>query len=70
MNDNSGFNQISKLSNTHAAGGTARTDTSPEGFLFDQGGHVVFSHSKFFDDMLSEGARKSRDENYFNYGSL
>eukprot|EP00042_Codosiga_hollandica_P042671 m.394984 g.394984 ORF g.394984 m.394984 type:complete len:539 (+) comp56382_c0_seq2:434-2050(+) len=35
------------------AGGSARTDTTPEGFCFDQGGHVIYSHSKYFDDLLN-----------------
>ena len=37
---------------TELPGGSARTDMTPEGFAFDQGGHVVFSHSKYFDDLL------------------
>ena len=36
-------------------GGNARTDSTPEGFFFDQGGHVVFSHSKYFDDLITTG---------------
>ncbi len=34
------------------AGGLACTDTTAEGFLFDMGGHVIFSHYKYFDDLL------------------
>ena len=34
------------------AGGLASTDTTPEGFLFDVGGHVIFSHYAFFDNLL------------------
>ncbi|PYI00742.1 hypothetical protein BO78DRAFT_434180 [Aspergillus sclerotiicarbonarius CBS 121057] len=30
-------------------GGLASNDTTPEGFLFDVGGHVIFSHYKYFD---------------------
>jgi len=37
---------------TKQAGGNSRTDTTPEGFFFDQGGHVVFSHSKYFDELI------------------
>lgn len=33
-------------------GGLARTLETPEGFLFDYGGHVMFSHFAFFDDLL------------------
>ena len=34
------------------AGGLACTDVTPEGFLFDMGGHVIFSHYKYFDELL------------------
>lgn len=36
------------------AGGLACTDCTPEGFLFDMGGHVIFSHFQYFDDLLDE----------------
>lgn len=36
------------------AGGLACTDVTPEGFLFDMGGHVIFSHYQYFDDLLDE----------------
>lgn len=34
-------------------GGLSQTDTTPEGFLFDMGGHVIFSHYAYFDDLLN-----------------
>jgi len=34
------------------AGGLAMTDVTPEGFLFDMGGHVIFSHYDYFDQLL------------------
>ena len=34
------------------AGGLACTDVTPEGFLFDMGGHVIFSHYNYFDELL------------------
>ena len=41
---------------THAqaeeAGGLACTDITPEGFLFDMGGHVIFSHWDYFDQVI------------------
>lgn len=37
------------------AGGLACTDVTPEGFLFDMGGHVIFSHYQYFDDLLDAG---------------
>lgn len=42
-------------------GGLASTDTTPEGFLFDVGGHVIFSHYKYFDDVLDEALPKQTD---------
>ena len=33
------------------AGGLACTDVTPEGFLFDMGGHVIFSHWDYFDQV-------------------
>lgn len=35
-----------------SAGGLACTDTTPEGFLYDMGGHVIFSHYQYFDELL------------------
>lgn len=35
------------------AGGLACTDVTPEGFLFDMGGHVIFSHYQYFDELLN-----------------
>lgn len=34
------------------AGGLACTDVTPEGFLFDMGGHVIFSHYDYFDELI------------------
>ncbi len=34
------------------AGGLACTDITPEGFLFDMGGHVIFSHWNYFDQLI------------------
>ena len=41
------------------AGGLAYTTVTPEGFLFDTGGHVIFSHYQFFDDLLDAAAGSS-----------
>uniref|UniRef100_A0A098DX86 Amine oxidase domain-containing protein n=5 Tax=Fusarium sambucinum species complex TaxID=569360 RepID=A0A098DX86_GIBZE len=43
------------------AGGLASTDTTPEGFLYDVGGHVIFSHYKYFDDCIDEALPKDDD---------
>ncbi|CAL00462.1 uncharacterized protein An16g02380 [Aspergillus niger] len=42
-------------------GGLASTDITPEGFLSDVGGHVIFSHYKYFDDCLHEALPKTED---------
>ena len=34
------------------AGGLACMDVTPEGFLFDMGGHVIFSHYKYFNELI------------------
>ncbi|KAL7798157.1 FAD/NAD(P)-binding domain-containing protein [Trichoderma ceciliae] len=43
------------------AGGLAGTDVTPEGFLYDVGGHVIFSHYKYFDDCLDEALPRESD---------
>ncbi|ATY65756.1 UDP-galactopyranose mutase [Cordyceps militaris] len=43
------------------AGGLASTDVTPEGFLYDVGGHVIFSHYKYFDDCIDEALPKDDD---------
>ena len=40
------------IDSTPGPGGLACTDTTDEGFLFDMGGHVVFSHYKYFDQLI------------------
>ncbi|WFD29855.1 hypothetical protein MSPP1_000869 [Malassezia sp. CBS 17886] len=45
---------------THA-GGLASTDETKQGFLFDVGGHVIFSHYAYFDDVLAEALPKDSD---------
>ncbi|KAF2722335.1 FAD/NAD(P)-binding domain-containing protein [Polychaeton citri CBS 116435] len=42
-------------------GGLASTDITPEGFLYDVGGHVIFSHYKYFDDCIDEALPKAED---------
>ncbi|KAF7533324.1 hypothetical protein G7054_g7183 [Neopestalotiopsis clavispora] len=46
---------------TSKAGGLSSTDTTEEGFLVDYGGHVVFSHYKFFDECLDEALPREED---------
>ena len=54
------------MHDSYDAGGAARTNISAEGFLFDIGGHVIFSHSKYFDELLSEGFARGQ----FEHGAL
>ncbi|KAI0999455.1 hypothetical protein K3495_g8739 [Podosphaera aphanis] len=42
-------------------GGLASTDVTPEGFLYDVGGHVIFSHYKYFDDCIDEALPNPED---------
>lgn len=42
-------------------GGLASTDITPEGFLYDVGGHVIFSHYKYFDDCIDEALPSPED---------
>ncbi|KAK8129065.1 hypothetical protein PG984_010173 [Apiospora sp. TS-2023a] len=42
-------------------GGLASTDVTPEGFLYDVGGHVIFSHYRYFDDCLNEALPHESD---------
>ena len=43
------------------AGGLACTDVTPEGFLFDMGGHVIFSHYQYFDELLDKAVGSGDD---------
>ncbi|KAF3062842.1 hypothetical protein GL218_09441 [Daldinia childiae] len=56
-------NQVSWLivDSNETPGGLASTDVTPEGFLFDVGGHVIFSHYKYFDDCIDEALPKESD---------
>lgn len=45
------------------AGGLACTDITSEGFLFDMGGHVIFSHYDYFDQLI-DAAVGTGEENW------
>ncbi|TGZ81753.1 FAD/NAD(P)-binding domain-containing protein [Ascodesmis nigricans] len=49
------------LDSNSTPGGLASTDVTPEGFLYDVGGHVIFSHYKYFDDCINEALPKEGD---------
>lgn len=42
-------------------GGLARSEMTREGFLFDLGGHVIFSHYKYFDQLLEHAMGTGAD---------
>ncbi|CAL8581716.1 hypothetical protein XPA_007402 [Xanthoria parietina] len=49
------------IDSNETPGGLASTDITPEGFLYDVGGHVIFSHYKYFDDCINEALPKDDD---------
>ncbi|SMQ51495.1 unnamed protein product [Zymoseptoria tritici ST99CH_3D7] len=49
------------VDNNEVPGGLASTDITPEGFLYDVGGHVIFSHYKYFDDCIDEALPNESD---------
>ena len=49
------------IDSNEIAGGLASTDVTPEGFLYDVGGHVIFSHYKYFDDCIDEALPNESD---------
>ncbi|MDI1487488.1 MAG: hypothetical protein OHK93_006758 [Ramalina farinacea] len=49
------------IDSNETPGGLASTDITPEGFLYDVGGHVIFSHYKYFDDCIDEALPKEDD---------
>jgi protoporphyrinogen oxidase len=50
-----------------SAGGLSSTYKTDEGFLFDLGGHVIFSHYKYFDDLLDACVEKWRTHERVSY---
>jgi len=51
------LNQLGKndwllLEGKDKAGGLACSEITPEGFIFDMGGHVIFSHYDYFDELI------------------
>ncbi len=47
-------------------GGLAYTTVTPEGFLFDTGGHVIFSHYRFFDELLDAAVADGSGDAHWN----
>ncbi|RYE19327.1 MAG: amine oxidase [Sphingobacteriaceae bacterium] len=60
------LNHLKKLSwhlvdHQENAGGLSCTQLTPEGFLYDMGVHVTFSHYKYYDDCLDEALPNEDD---------
>ncbi|KAI9026737.1 hypothetical protein DFJ74DRAFT_630685 [Hyaloraphidium curvatum] len=49
------------LETSDSPGGLASTDATPEGFFFDRGGHVIFSHCREFDAALDAALPRGED---------
>lgn len=49
-----GHHNFSILESRHKVGGLASSEKSSNGFIYDIGGHVLFSHYKYFDQMFDK----------------
>jgi protoporphyrinogen oxidase len=47
-----GYTNFVLLEARHKVGGLASSETSPNGFIYDIGGHVLFSHYQYFDRLF------------------
>lgn len=47
-----GYTNFTLLEARHKVGGLASSETSPNGFIYDIGGHVLFSHYEYFDRLF------------------
>src|SRR5690348_8291945 len=47
-----GYTNFTLLEARHRVGGLASSETSPNGFIYDIGGHVLFSHYEYFDRLF------------------
>ena len=47
-----GYTNFTMLEGRHKVGGLASSETSPNGFIYDIGGHVLFSHYEYFDRLF------------------
>ena len=47
-----GYTNFSILESRHKVGGLASSERSPNGFIYDIGGHVLFSHYEYFDRLF------------------
>jgi protoporphyrinogen oxidase len=49
-----GFTNFTMLEARDKVGGLASSEKSPNGFTYDIGGHVLFSHYQYFDDLFDK----------------
>jgi protoporphyrinogen oxidase len=49
-----GVTNFVMLEARHKVGGLASSERSPNGFIYDIGGHVLFSHYKYFDNLFDK----------------
>jgi protoporphyrinogen oxidase len=47
---------------SHHVGGLASSYHDPQGFVWDHGGHVMFSHYRYFDDLVEKMLRGDYDQ--------
>jgi protoporphyrinogen oxidase len=63
-----GYEDFVVLESRTGAGGLASSETSRNGFIYDIGGHVLFSHFRYFDElfdrMLGDDYRELRRESW------
>lgn len=52
-----GYNNWKMYEREPYVGGLSASFTDPQGFMWDQGGHVTFSHYKYFDDLVAFSCR-------------
>ncbi len=56
-----GYENWLLIDSSPSAGGLSCTDVTPEGFLFDIGGHVIFSHFDYFDMLIDAAVGKGEE---------
>jgi protoporphyrinogen oxidase len=56
-----GYNDFALFEKTDYAGGHASSHVDPHGFVWDEGGHVIFSHFPYFDRLVD--SMLGKDEN-------
>src|SRR5687768_15111959 len=49
-----GYRNFLMLEQRQKVGGLAASETSPNGFIYDIGGHVLFSHYEYFDKLFDK----------------